>query len=255
MPCYTPFKQVPIEYTLVIPSEACLRFESRFESGNLRKAVMVSENEYDLYLEYDLETHGHTQWYYFTVESYKQNHRVRLNIVNLMKYESLYNNGLKPVIFSKKDSHLGWHRNCESVSYYQNSIPRKTVNTKSKLPQFYYTLTFTYEFKHTKDSVSFAHCYTYTYTQLNTYLTSLTANPSNVNTLRVDQLCETIAGNVCPILTITHNVQTLPNWDDEIKLFEKSSAARRLERQKKERIEAKLKLIDKFKSERFGSNI
>jgi hypothetical protein len=251
MPCYTPCKQVPIEYTLVIPSESCLRFDSRFESGNLRKAVMVSECEYDLYLEYDLETQGHTQWYYFNVESYKQNHRVRLNIVNLMKYESLYNNGLKPVIFSKKDSHLGWHRSCESVSYYQNSNPRKIVNPKSKLPQFYYTLTFTYEFKHERDTVSFAHCYPYTYTQLNNFLQSHSSNPSNLNILRVDSLCETIAGNICPVLTITQNVHTLTNWDDEIKLFEKSSAARRLERQKKERFEAKMRLIEKFKSEKF----
>ena len=47
------------DYTLV--------FESRFESGNLRRAIQVYEFEYDLILKPDYGTRGNTQWYYFRV--------------------------------------------------------------------------------------------------------------------------------------------------------------------------------------------
>ena len=42
-------------------------FDSRFESGNLRKAVKVNNIEYNLWLDNDLNTKGHTQWYFFKV--------------------------------------------------------------------------------------------------------------------------------------------------------------------------------------------
>ena len=44
-----------------------LVFESRFESANLRKAVKISDFEYDLYLKNDYGTNGFTQWYFFRV--------------------------------------------------------------------------------------------------------------------------------------------------------------------------------------------
>lgn len=37
-----------------------LIFESRFESGNLRKAVKINDFEYDLYLKNDYGTNGFT---------------------------------------------------------------------------------------------------------------------------------------------------------------------------------------------------
>ena len=61
MKSYTPMKSFPYEYTLVAPQEDSLRFDSKFESGNLHKAIKVSENEYNLLLEYDTETKGYTQ--------------------------------------------------------------------------------------------------------------------------------------------------------------------------------------------------
>jgi len=39
-----------------LPTDTTLQFESRFESGNLRKAVKVSSNEYELYLKNDYNT-------------------------------------------------------------------------------------------------------------------------------------------------------------------------------------------------------
>jgi len=74
-----------------------VRFESRFESGNLKKAIKVSDNEYNLLLNYDYNTNGHTQWYYFNVMSkLPAGTRIKFNILNLMKPDSLYNYGMKP---------------------------------------------------------------------------------------------------------------------------------------------------------------
>lgn len=58
-------------YKLVIPNndEIPVRFESRFENGNLKKAVKVSDTEYNLILNFDYNTDGHTQWYYFKIFS------------------------------------------------------------------------------------------------------------------------------------------------------------------------------------------
>lgn len=42
-----------------------LLFESRFESGNLAKAIKITPVYYELYLRPDLYTNKHTQWFYF----------------------------------------------------------------------------------------------------------------------------------------------------------------------------------------------
>lgn len=67
------------KYTLTLPeeSEMKVRFESRFENGNLRKAVKLSETEYNLVLSYDYNTNGHTQWFYFKMMAKLQAGRCR----------------------------------------------------------------------------------------------------------------------------------------------------------------------------------
>ena len=66
LPKYTPFKSHMTEFTLVVPHfKDGLEFDSNFESGNLRKAIRVSEIEYELILHEDYNTMGHIQWFYF----------------------------------------------------------------------------------------------------------------------------------------------------------------------------------------------
>lgn len=48
-----------------------LIFESRFESGNLARAVKVSDYHYELFLRPDMYTNRHTQWFYFSVKNMK----------------------------------------------------------------------------------------------------------------------------------------------------------------------------------------
>lgn len=95
------------------------------------------------------------------------------------------------------------------ISYFQNNLERPKSGPKNSASKFYYTLTFSYTFKYANDLVYFSYCYPYTYTQLMDDLSSYSYKTKNSNILRVDPLCKTLAGNVCPVLTITESVNTL----------------------------------------------
>lgn len=138
-----------------------LIFESRFETGNLRRAIQVYEYEYDLILKPDYNTRGYTQWYYFRVSNTKAGKPYRFNIINLMKPDSLYNHGMRPLTYSETAAKKGrgWVRGGTDICYYQNSMKRKTAG-------YYYTLTFSHTFEYDQDVAYFAHSYPYTYTDL-----------------------------------------------------------------------------------------
>jgi len=241
---YTCFKSKSCNYTLVTPQEETLRFDSSFEGGNLRKAVKVSEDEYNLVLEFDTETEGYTQWFYFCVENYKAPHNVRFNIVNLMKNDSLYTKGMKPLAKSLAAGGL-WTRSGNCVAYYLNSYERPVSSSKS--PRYYYTLTFTYTFEAPNDKVYFAHCYPYTYSDLYDFLSTL-GNYSSIH--RVNPLCKTLSGNTCPVISITQNIQTYNSWEEEHSLIQKSAAGRRLLRQKQVKQKAQIKLMERIKNKK-----
>jgi hypothetical protein len=82
--------------------EHTLLFESRFESGNLHKAFKHSDLEYDLHLKHDYNTTGFTQWYFFQIKNARKDTNYLFNIVNFMKNESNYNQGMKPLVYSVK---------------------------------------------------------------------------------------------------------------------------------------------------------
>ena len=143
-------------------NDKTLVFESRFESGNMRRAIQVYEFEYDLILKPDYNTRGYTQWYYFRVSNTMAGQTYRFNIINLLKPDSLYNHGMRPLMYSEieaKKYGKGWVRAGRDVCYYQNSMKRKTVG-------HYYTLTFRVQFNNDNDTVYFAHSYPYTYSDL-----------------------------------------------------------------------------------------
>lgn len=142
-----------------------LTFDSRFESGNLRKAnkvlprkfkrkfpssrleecqPMEVDQEYDVWCNNDLHTRGNTQWFYFSAGEPKKNNkdgegevggesdtgdcvvkkglRVRFNIVNMRKSDSLCNFGMKPVVLSLKElssSNTGWRHEGKFGCYFE----------------------------------------------------------------------------------------------------------------------------------------
>lgn len=202
----SPFPQIdnpadlPAFYTPSSADDNTLVFESRFESGNLRRVIQIKEFEYDLILKPDYNTRGNTQWFYFSISNTRIGALYKLNIVNMAKPDSLYNYGMKPCVYSKVEAEQykrGWRREGLDICYYQNGIKKKTGGN-------YYTLTFCITSKHDYDTIYIAHCYPYTYTDLCKYLNKLLSDTKKRNKVRRKTLCQTIAGNPCDYLTITN---------------------------------------------------
>jgi hypothetical protein len=195
--------QLPNFYVPSSDDDCTLVFESRFESGNLRRAVQVYEFEYDLILNMDFNTRSNTQWYFFSVENTRAGKTYRINIINMIKPDSLYNFGMKPLMYSVTDAKKsgkggkGWVRCGTDICYYQNNMKRKNGGN-------YYSLTFSVVFGYDYDTVYFAHCYPYTYTDLCTYLRTLTADPKKKQKIKTSVLCQTAAGNDLEVVTITN---------------------------------------------------
>ena len=89
---------------------------------------MISETEYKLLLNFDFNTKGHTQWYYFQIKSKLPAGTVlKFHILNLIKPDSLYNSGMKPWVLSEKHkeaTNVWWHRDGNEISYKMNDIIR-----------------------------------------------------------------------------------------------------------------------------------
>ncbi|CAL8091820.1 unnamed protein product [Orchesella dallaii] len=176
-----------------------LRFESRFESGNLAKAIKVTNMYYELYLRHDLYTERHAQWFYFRIQNTKENVPYRFSIVNFNKPDSLYRYGLKVLMYSEKDAQInnvGWVRSGTNITYFKNDISPDENGP-------YYTLTFNMKFRHNNDTVYLAQCYPYTYSTLQNYLKSIEDDEFKSQLLTIRLLCRSLAGNNVHILTVT----------------------------------------------------
>jgi hypothetical protein len=193
-----------ISRTSPTTSVPTLLFDSRFEGGNLAKVVQVNELEYDLYLMPDINTKaahsgGNTQWYYFAVSNMQAGHEYKINIVNLVKPDSLYNVGMRPSMFSLQDASkgIGWRRIGERIAYYEN-------NYETESGQSYYTLTFSLAFPHDNDICYLAHCFPYSYSDMSAQLAEILARPNAARMVKMSTLCSTLVGNKCPMLTVTN---------------------------------------------------
>lgn len=110
-------------YTKENDDDNTLIFESRFESGNLRRVQKIGDYEYNLFLRYDYNTTAYTQWYYFKVTNIRKGVNYKFNIVNMLKPDSSFNQGLKPLVYSKKEAEtspngIGWYRDGKDICYY-----------------------------------------------------------------------------------------------------------------------------------------
>jgi hypothetical protein len=68
-------------------------------AGNLRSAVRMGVASYNLVLEPDTNTLGHTQWFFFRVRGMVPGLRYTFTIVNLEKPSSLFNEGMRPLMY------------------------------------------------------------------------------------------------------------------------------------------------------------
>ena len=94
----------------------------------------MSDNEYDLILQNDINSKGHTQWFFFKVKNARKGLKVKFNMLNMIKPKSLYNEGMKVLSYSEKRQDLaetssevkkGWQRIGEDMSYSQNNYKKE----------------------------------------------------------------------------------------------------------------------------------
>ncbi|NXC65813.1 CBPC4 carboxypeptidase, partial [Anhinga anhinga] len=185
----------------------CLTFFSKFESGNLRKAIQVREFEYDLILNADVNSNQHHQWFYFEVRDMKLAVPYRFNIINCEKFNSQFNYGMQLVMYSVKEALQGrpcWLRAGHDICYYKNHYCCSAASGGGMRGKCYYTLTFSITFPHKDDVCYLAYHYPYTYSTMMSHLDILeqNRNPKKVY-WRQQTLCQTLGGNPCPLLTIT----------------------------------------------------
>ncbi|KFW12244.1 Cytosolic carboxypeptidase 1, partial [Eurypyga helias] len=191
-----------------VPEEAdVLKFNSKFESGNLRKVIQIRKNEYDLILNSDINSNHYHQWFYFEVSGMKTGIGYRFNIINCEKSNSQFNYGMQPLMYSVQEalhSQPCWTRVGTDICYYKNHFSRSSIAAGGQKGKSYYTITFTVTFQHKGDVCYFAYHYPYTYSTLKMHLQKLESmhNPQQIY-FRQDVLCETLAGNSCPLVTIT----------------------------------------------------
>ncbi|CAO1376261.1 unnamed protein product [Diamesa serratosioi] len=163
-------------------------------------------------------TNRHTQWFYFRVKNTRTKMPYRFSIVNLTKPDSLYKEGMRPLMYSTTDatnSNIGWKRCGDNISYYRND-DNNFYNTRNYHQVLIddmddddhnnicsYTLTFNVEFDHDNDTVYFAHSYPYTYSDLQDYLMAIQRHPLKSKFCKLRLLCRSLAGNNVYYLTVT----------------------------------------------------
>ncbi|KAF6122935.1 ATP/GTP binding protein 1 [Phyllostomus discolor] len=184
-----------------------LKFNSKFESGNLRKVIQIRKNEYDLILNSDINSNHYHQWFYFEVSGMRPCVAYRFNIINCEKSNSQFNYGMQPLMYSVQEAlnaRPWWTRVGTDICYYKNHFSRSSVAAGGQKGKSYYTITFTVNFPHKDDVCYFAYHYPYTYSTLQMHLQKLELahNPQQIY-FRRDVLCETLSGNSCPLVTIT----------------------------------------------------
>ncbi|KAL1269311.1 hypothetical protein QQF64_031600 [Cirrhinus molitorella] len=204
----------------VIENGESLKFNSKFESGNLRKAIQVRKFEYDLILNSDINSNHYHQWFYFEVGNMRPGVRYRFNIINCEKSNSQFNYGMQVLMYSVQDAINGnphWVRTGSDICYYKNHFSRSSIAAGGQKGKSYFTLTFTVTFQHKDDVCYFAYHYPYTYSMLKMHLQKLSALRTAQIYYRQDDLCETLGGNSCPLLTITAMPES--SRDDHISQF------------------------------------
>jgi cytosolic carboxypeptidase protein 2/3 len=131
--------------------------------------------------------------------------RVHFQIVNFTKPDSLFNLGMRPVLYSMSDSvnkGMGWVRGGTDISYCASSLSRVNASA-GEGSAVYYTLSFTIEFAQPKDTVFIAYSYPYTLTDYRLDVASILQRPGAESLIRRAKLCSTVGGEDCDLLVIT----------------------------------------------------
>eukprot|EP00930_Biecheleria_cincta_P031414 TRINITY_DN21807_c0_g2_i1.p1 TRINITY_DN21807_c0_g2~~TRINITY_DN21807_c0_g2_i1.p1 ORF type:complete len:1414 (+),score=214.08 TRINITY_DN21807_c0_g2_i1:138-4379(+) len=215
-------------------SRELLEFSSCFESGNLRFVIYdVDTDEYNLILDTDVNSRGHTQWFYFAARNGQPGKQYRLRLVNMCKGKTLFRMGMRPLVWSEalaaeilsaspdrkedgkpspadaaaffedgSDLFAGvrelWRPAGEEIRYYRTRTGCGFGGGST------YTLAFEYVFEKPNDSVFFAYFVPYTYSMLRSTLQRMAIDPATRSWCRLKCLADTLGEVRCDAVTITN---------------------------------------------------
>lgn len=162
-----------------------LCFDAAFETGNLGRADLVGEFEYDLFLRPDTSNPRYRFWFNFTVDNVKQDQRVIFNIVNISKARNLFREGMTPLV--KSSGRPKWYYiGCvmvfswgpyKNINVFQihccsrQRLPRQHVfYYRSPVHQNHYVLSFAFAFEKEDEVYQFAVAPPYSFSRLQSYL-------------------------------------------------------------------------------------
>lgn len=152
---------------------------------------------------------AYRQWFYFETQNGHRNVEYTFSIINLAKSGALFGHGLQPLVYSCMQA-SGWKHQGTHIRY--EASKSRMSSSRSN------TLTFRYTFQYEQDQVYFACLQPYTFTgacfsflccvsaasvDLCEYCDNLEQDGERSIYLKRSELCVTLAGNVCDILTIT----------------------------------------------------
>ena len=180
------------------PNDKTLRFDSKFESGNLAKVFQLGPESYHCILEYDPNASGSCQWFYFKCANTRRAVKYTFYISGFHKGKSLYCNGARIFWYSAKQAYehgISWSRGGTNYSY---QVTKRFKNKKKRA-----SLQFQIKFPYDDDEVCLCYALPYTYSDL---LRSIDEwkEMAKPGWLTVEKHCDTEGGRECPILTITN---------------------------------------------------
>ncbi|SPP80894.1 blast:Cytosolic carboxypeptidase 6 [Drosophila guanche] len=181
-----------------------LCFDAAFETGNLGKAELVGDFEYDLFLRPDTCNPRFRFWFNFTVDNVKQDQRVLFNIVNLSKSRNLFASGLTPLV--KSSSRPKWQRMSK----------RQVFFYRSAMHQGHYVLSFAFIFDKEEDVYQFALAWPYSYSRLQSYLNVIDARQGTDKRFTRSVLIKSLQNRNVDLLTIdqvTHKQRSTNRLD------------------------------------------
>ena len=161
----------------------------------------VGDRSYELTLENDLHTAGHTQWYFFAVGGMIAGFTYDFEIVNLEKADSLYNYGMLPLIYSTQryiKVGEGWVRGGSDVCYFKGREERPGNTGKH-----YYRLHFGLTPTEDGDVCFISHCYPYTHKDLHRDLVRWLDPNHRGRYCTLGRLCYSLSGIPIDLITVT----------------------------------------------------
>jgi hypothetical protein len=172
-----------------------LRFNARFESGNLHSAYVLGPDTYHVLMEYDPNSSRTCQWFYFQVTNVRSDAKYQFHISGFSKLGSVFCSGSKIFMYSRKAatrSNTSWFRAGDSYAY---------AVTKHGDGDRRASLQFQFRFSFDGDVVYLSYAIPYRYSDLLADIARWATRSPPLFTHRT--LCQTAAGRDCPVLTIS----------------------------------------------------